>query len=82
MPTKYAYIWVTEFLLFRTLVTPEMMMVLFLTGDLSFCFADSWSCLMAASATGSVPFNTNNSAGKPVKKNVKMLNVINTNVAF
>lgn len=60
---------------FSTLVTPEMMMVLFLTGDFSFCFADSWSCLMAASATGSVPFSINNSVQEREKKSVQMLNV-------
>lgn len=44
-----------------TFATPEMMMVLFLTGDLSFCLADSYSCLIAASATGSVPFSISSS---------------------
>lgn len=44
-----------------TLAMPEMMMVLFFTGDLSFCLADWWSCLMAASATGSVPLSISSS---------------------
>lgn len=41
-----------------------MIMVLFFLGDFSFCFADSLNCRMAASATGSVPFNTNSSETK------------------
>lgn len=47
-----------------TLAMPEMMMVLFFTGDLSFCLADWWSCLMAASATGSVPLSINSSVSE------------------
>lgn len=39
-------------------------MVLFFRGDFSFCFADSLSCRMAASATGSVPFSTSSSEKK------------------
>lgn len=46
---------------------PEMIMVLFFTGDLSFCLADWWSCLMAASATGSVPLSTSNSVSEEDK---------------
>lgn len=41
-----------------------MIMVLFFRGDFGFCFADSLSCRMAASATGSVPFSTSSSAKK------------------
>lgn len=47
-----------------TLAMPEMMMVLFFTGDLSFCLADWWSCLMAASATGSVPLSISSSVSE------------------
>lgn len=50
-----------------TLAMPEMMMVLFFTGDLSFCLADWWSCLMAASATGSVPFSIRSSVSEEDK---------------
>lgn len=50
-----------------TLAMPEMMMVLFFTGDLSFCLADWWSCRMAASATGSVPLSTSNSVSEEDK---------------
>lgn len=47
-----------------TLAMPEMMIVLFFTGDLSFCLADWWSCLMAASATGSVPLSISSSVSE------------------
>lgn len=47
-----------------TLEMPEMMMVLFFTGDLSFCLADWWSCLIAASATGSVPLSISSSVSE------------------
>lgn len=47
-----------------TLETPDMMMVLFFRGGLSFSFEDSLSCRMATSATGSEPFSTNSSAGE------------------
>lgn len=53
--------------LFLTLAMPEMMMVLFFTGDLSFCLADWWSCLMAASATGSVPLSMSSSVSEEDK---------------
>ena len=43
---------------------PEMMMVLFFTGDLSFCLADWWSWRMAASATGSVPLSISSSVSE------------------
>ena len=46
-----------------TLETPDMMIVLFFLGDLSFNFEDSLSCRMATSATGSAPFSTSSSAG-------------------
>lgn len=47
-----------------TLDTPDIIMVLFFLGDFSFCFADSLNCRMAASATGSLPFNTSSSEKK------------------
>lgn len=50
-----------------TLAMPEMMMVLFFTGDLSFCLADWWSCLIAASATGSVPLRMSSSVSEEDK---------------
>lgn len=46
-----------------TLETPDMMIVLFFRGDLSFSFEDSLSWRMATSATRSVPFSTSSSAG-------------------
>lgn len=47
----------------RTLEIPDMMMVLFFRGDLTFSFEDSLSWRMATSATGSEPFSTSSSAG-------------------
>lgn len=47
-----------------TLDMPEIMMVLFFTGDLSFCLADWCSCLIAASATGSVPLSISSSVSE------------------
>lgn len=47
----------------RTLEIPDMMMVLFLRGDLTFSFEDSLSWRMATSATGSEPLSTSSSAG-------------------
>lgn len=55
------------FIINLTFETPDIMIVLFFLGDFSFCFADSLSCRMATSATGSVPFNTSNSERKVLK---------------
>lgn len=39
-------------------------MVLFFTGDFSFCLADWWSCRRAASATGSAPLSISSSVSE------------------
>lgn len=57
-----------------TLETPDMTIVLFFRGDLSFSFEDSLSCRMATSATGSAPLSTSSSAGG--KAGVKHVNEI------
>ena len=64
-PVKNCWDLVHELIL--TLAMPEIMMVLFFTGDLSFCLADWWSCLIAASATGSVPLSISSSVSEEDK---------------